>query len=101
MDNDVRDALLTLNASLAIIARRQTEQGELLALIVKLLTPDRDEEQGLSLQKLTGGILTTLHAAAATQAATLHDLMVVMHRLPADVAGAVESRFGHLYKAKP
>ena len=74
MDNDTRDAFQTLHGIIAHLARRQTEQGEMLAQIVQLLTPDRDPDHGRTLEELVAELLRVIQSTAAAQAEAIRDL---------------------------
>ena len=81
MDNDTHDAFQTLHGILAHLARRQTEQGEMLAQIVQLLTPDRDPDHGRSLEELLAELSHVIQGTATAQAEAIRDLARQVQRL--------------------
>lgn len=103
MDQETREAFANLSAALAIIARRQAEQGEVLAGIVKLLTPEKGAQEGPTLQDLVVQLLATTRDQGAAVTGYLKDISVGLAQarrdLPLETVQAIQDHLGPPTKA--
>lgn len=103
MDKETRDAFANLSAVLAIIARRQTEQGEALARIVGLLTAEPEAQEGPSLPEMIAELLATIQGQGTCQGDYLKRILGVVTEarrdLPLETVRAIDDNLGPLAKA--
>lgn len=86
----LNDTLTVMNQSLATVAQRQFEQGEVLETIVKLLTPKPQE--GPSLTEVVERLGTIIESSATAQVAAMRDLTRAVKAIPAETAAVLSQR---------
>lgn len=98
MDQETREAFANLSAALAVMARRQTEHGEALAGIVRLLTDEQGKRQGGSAQELVAQLLAAIQGQGAAVAGYLKDIRAELAEarrdLPLEVVQAIDDNLG-------
>lgn len=103
MDQETREAFANLSAALAVMARRQTEHGEVLAGIVRLLTDEQGKKPGGSAQELVAQLLAAIQGQGAAVTGYLKDiraeLVEARRNLPLEVVQAIDDHLGPLPKA--
>ncbi len=105
MDTDIGAALAeitkgitTLATAMTLVARHQTIQGEQLAAIVRLLTPDEDgqESQGPSTQEILERMMEANALAAQTLTQHLKALGKAVAEVPAETVRVIGGSHGSL-----
>lgn len=98
MDQETREAFANLSAALAVMARRQTEHGEVLAGMVRLLTDEQGKKQGGSAQELVAQLLAAIQGQGAAVTGYLKDIRAELaearRELPLEVVQAIDDNLG-------
>ena len=95
----IQQGIADLAAGIALVARHQTIQGEQLARIVGLLTPDEGEKTGPTTQELLERLLAENEAATATLARHLHAIGQAVRDVPLETVRAIDDNLGPLARA--
>jgi hypothetical protein len=100
MDRETRDAFAALAATLAVVARRQMEQREMLAQVVRLLTPEPPAEGEPSLAELVERLVQSHERGTAAVAGKIKDFRKAVADLPMETARAIDYNLGPLAKER-
>lgn len=86
----LNDTLGLINQALATLAQRQFEQGEMLANVVRLLTPKPQE--GPSTKEVLEGLGLIIESSATAQVAAIRELTNAVRAVPGATAEVLTER---------